>query len=235
MPYCFKCGVEVNNGVKNCPLCNLDLPVFEDEVVVEPRYPAQENVFREIKKRRRNVFYAIYSMIVLAIAFNLLLIDNRMHGTLSWSRYPSVYLIGSIAYLFAILQYSKNQKLNFTIIGITTIVILYLNDIVNGELEWFFTLGLPIGLISTFVLYYLYKIFARKKLLPYKVMETIVLAAGFLILLELIIDKYLFNKINLGWSLQAVVCFLPLLTILIFMPRRLYEKIDKYIERKIHL
>ncbi len=235
MPYCFKCGVEVNNGVGNCPLCKMDLPIIEDEVVIEPRYPAQENVFREIKKRRRNVFFAIYSMIIIAIAFNLALIDRRTNGILEWSQYPTIYLLGSIFYVFAILQFSKNEKINFSLIGLTTIVLLYLTDMFNGEIDWFLKLGVPISVISTIVLYFLFKILTRKKLLPYKVMEIIVLTAIFLIILELIIDKYLFDKIYLGWSIQAFVCFLPLMTILIFMPRRLYEKIDKYVERKIHL
>ncbi len=235
MPYCFKCGVEVNNGVRNCPLCDLDLPVFEDEVIVEPRYPSHENVFREIKKRRKNVFFAIYSMIFIAIAFNLMLIDNRTNGHLSWSQYSSIYLLGSIVYVFAILQYSKNAIFNFGLIGVNTIVLLFLNDIINGKFEWFFRLGLPISLISTVVLYGLFKIFSRKKLLPYKVMETIVLTGIFLLILEVIIDLYLFGEVYLTWSLQVLIFFLPLMTILIFMPRRLYEKIDKYIERKIHL
>ncbi len=231
MPYCFKCGVEVNNGVKNCPLCNMDLPILEDEVIVEPRYPEHENVFREIKKRRKNVFFAIYTMVVLAIAFNLVFID----GDWNWSRYTTIYFLSSIAYVFAILQYSKNEFVNFGIIGLTTVVLLFLNDYINGKIEWFYTLGLPIGIISVIVLYCLFKIVIRKKLLPYKVMHILILASIFLLTLESIIDKYLFGTIQLSWSLQAVVCFLPLLTILIFMPRRWYEKIDKYIERKIHL
>ncbi len=235
MPYCFKCGVEVNNGVKNCPLCKMDLPILEDEVIVEPRYPSQENVFREIKKKRRNIFFAIYSMGMLSIVFNLVLIDKRSHDVWSWSQYTTIYLLGSIGYLYAILQYSKNLKVNFGIIGITTIIVLYLNDIFNGKLEWFLSLGLPIALISTYVLYCLFKIFSREKLLPYKVMETITVTAVFLVILELIIDMYLFDNISLSWSIQAALCFLPLMTILIFMPRRFYEKIDKYIERKIHM
>ncbi len=235
MPYCFKCGVEVNNGVKNCPLCDLDLPTFEDEVIVAPRYPSQENVFREIKKRRKNVFYFIYSMIILAITFNLVLIDRSNNGVWSWSQYTTIYLLGSIVYVFAILQYSKNEKFNFGVIGITTVIILFLTDGVNGAYEWFFRLGLPISVLSVLTLYILFKIFNRKRLLPYKVMETIVLAAFFLVITEITIDKYLFSNIELGWSLQAVACFIPLMAILIFMPRKLYEKIDKYIERKIHI
>ncbi len=234
MPYCFKCGVEVDNGVKNCPLCNLDLPVFEDEEIVEERYPSHENVFREIKKRRKNVFYFIYTLIALALLFNLEVIDMRTNDVLEWSRYTTIYIISSIAYLYPILQYSKNEKLNFSLIGLITIVLLYFNDYLNGEIEWFFVLGLPISIVSVYVLYCLFKVVTRKKLLPYKVLEIAVLIAVFLIVLEVIIDKYLFDRILLGWSLQAFVCLFPLMAIIVLMPRRYYEKIDKYIERKIH-
>ncbi len=235
MPYCFKCGVEVNNGVKNCPLCDLDLPTFEDEVIPEPRYPSHENVFREIKKKRRNVFYSIYTMIVLAISFNLMLIDKRTNNVLEWSSYTSIYLLSTIPYLYAILQYSKKNIINFGLIQLTTVIVLFLSDYLNGEIEWFYTLGLPISIISVFALYLVFKIFKRAKLLPYKVLELLILASIYLVILEWIIDIYLFGSVYLGWSLQTIFCFLPFMTILIFMPRKWYEKFDKYIERMIHL
>ncbi len=235
MPYCFKCGVEVNNGVKNCPLCDMDLPVFKEEKVVEPRYPSQENVFKEIKKRRRNVFYVIFAMIVLAILVNLRFIDWRFNDSLTWSKYTTKYLLGSLIYMFAILQYIKNPKVNFFIVGINTLILLFFTDIANGNIDWFYQMGIPITVLATVSLYSLFVICTREKLLPYKIMEIIFIVGIFVIVLELIINMFLFNKMSLSWSLQTVVCSLPLLMIIIFIPRRFYKKIDGYIQRKLHM
>ncbi len=234
MPYCFKCGVEVNNGVKNCPLCDFDLPVFEDEKIIEPRYPSQENVFREIKKRRRNVFFTIYSLIILSIAFNLFLIDMK-NDELTWSKYAITFMVGSLVYMIVFLQYFRNLKINFIIIGLNTLALLCASDSFDGKIDWFFRLGLPITIISVISLYDIFVIFLRKRLLPYKIMETLLVVGVFLFILELIINIHLFDQYYVSWSLQTVVCFVPVLAILIFTPRRYYEKFDKYIERKLHM
>ncbi len=234
MPYCYKCGVEVNNGVKNCPLCDFDIPVFEDEKIVEPRYPSQENVFREIKKRRRDVFFTIYTLIILAMSLNLFLIDGK-DDNLTWSKYAVIFLTGSVIYMVAFLRYFKSLKINFLIIGINTILLLYVVDFIDGNDEWFLRMGLPITIISILCLYNIFAIFLKDKLLPYKIMETLLVVSIFLFILELIINVYLFDKYFVSWSLQTVVCFLPILAILIFTPRRYYEKFDKYIERKLHM
>ncbi len=235
LPYCFKCGVEVNNGVENCPLCNLELPVFEDEKIVEPRYPAHENVFREIKKRRRNVFFTVYSFIIIALVINLTLIDFNGDEVLTWSPYAVTYILGSIVYMIVFLQFTKNLKLNFAILGLNTILLLCINDFIDQKFDWFFGLGLPIAVISTVCLYYIFVVFYRKKLLPYKIMETLIAVSVFLIFLEIIINNFLFSKIYLSWSLQTIVCFLPVFALLIFTPRRFYENINDYFERKLHM
>ncbi len=235
MPYCFKCGVKVDNGVKKCPLCKLELPVFEDEKIIEPRYPSQENVFKEIKKRRRNVFFTIYSMVIIAIVINLLFIDWRDNNTLSWAIYSTIYLIGSLVYLIAILQYYKDSKINFIIIGANTLLLLFLNDYVNGKIDWFYTLAGPITIFSTIASYCIFKIFKSKKLLPYKIIGSLLIIAIFLISIELVINKFLFNSFFVNWSLQTTIYFLPAITILIFMPKRVYEKTHNYFKRKLHM
>ncbi len=235
MPYCFKCGVEVSNGVEKCPLCNLELPVFEDEKIVEPRYPEQENFFREIKKRRRSVFFSVYTMIIIAVVMNLIFIDWRSEGSLNWSLYASIYLLGSLIYMVVILQYFKNSIINFSIMGINTLVLLFLNDIVNGQVEWFYPLAFYLCIFSVIASYFIFQVFQSKRLLPYKFMWSLFIIAIFLVFIELCINKFLFNRFFINWSLQTVLYFLPVITIIILLPRRLYERFNKYVERKIHI
>ena len=57
MPYCAKCGVEVENGVKNCPLCKFPIPDIlsgEGKKEEERKYPKLE--FRPIPQSRPNLY-----------------------------------------------------------------------------------------------------------------------------------------------------------------------------------
>lgn len=235
MPYCYKCGVEVNNGVENCPLCQMDLPVFAEAEILEPRYPSQENVFKEIKKRRKNVFFVVFSFIVLAVLTNLIIIDWKNDTNLSWSIYTSIYLVCSLIYMAVALQYSKNIKINFFVIGITTLLLLFFNDYSNGKLEWFLPLGAPICTVAVSLLYLVFIIFMSQRLLPYKIIYTLLILCGFLVATELMINQFIHNRFFIYWSLQVDIFILPIIIILIFIPRRYYERFNSYWERKMHM
>ncbi len=68
MAYCAKCGVEVENGVKNCPLCKFPIPDILSEKEEKRSYPKAENIYREeLQKRKNQIFYSIF--VIFAVAF----------------------------------------------------------------------------------------------------------------------------------------------------------------------
>lgn len=77
--YCVKCGVKLQNGVENCPLC--DTPVWnpdgQEKVLAFPdRYPEQKNINRKLA-------FILTVMTVIA-EFVLLLVVLNVSGGWRW-------------------------------------------------------------------------------------------------------------------------------------------------------
>lgn len=234
MPYCYKCGVKVDTKIDSCPLCDYPLPEIEEEKLKDVRYPVQENVFRQIAKRRKNVFLTIYSCIILAVCFNLIFIDYS-NDTLTWSIYINIYLVGSIVYMTVFLGYVKHLLSSVIVVALNTCLVLLINDALNGEIEWFFRLAFPIILEASIYVYFSIVMFKTKIILPYKIMNFLFFTSVFLINLDILINNFLYNKISISWSAYATIYFIPLILIIIFIPRKKYEEIGEFFERKFHL
>ncbi|MFV0504109.1 MAG: DUF6320 domain-containing protein [Lachnospirales bacterium] len=234
MPYCYKCGVEVRNGQKKCPLCSYPLPIIKEEAITKDRYPSQKNVYNKIAERKKNIFFAVYVSLAFSLSIMLILLDLE-NQSLSWSIYVTICLISGIIYFFPFLGYIKSWYANIIIWGINTAFLCYLTDLVNGEVTWFFKLALPI--ISTIVLFLMVSIFScRKKIyFTYKLISVLIYLSILLILLEIYIDLVNKQTINLLWSIQSTILFLPIILIIIFIPKNRYESIREYFKRKFHV
>ena len=93
MPYCARCGVEVDEGVRGCPLCEAPIPVFDDDdgSIAAPsgRYPAPEEALDPLSPRQiRMTAWAVLSA-VLVIAFAAVLAIDLVDESegLGWSGY----------------------------------------------------------------------------------------------------------------------------------------------------
>lgn len=234
MPYCSKCGVKVEVEVKQCPLCDFELPRIKDEELKEERYPFQENVFGSIAKRRKNIFMAIYSVIAIAVCINLFFIDYS-NGNLSWSIYANIYIFGSIVYMFVFLGYIKNILKSMIVAVLNTCIVLFFNDIVNGQMDWFFMLALPIILEAGIYIYFSILMFMSRIILPYRIMNFLFFTSVFLVNLEVLINNFLYDVFKISWSFYAAIYFIPLILIIIFIPRKKYEELASFLERKFHI
>ena len=110
----------------------------------------------------------------------------------------------------------------FSCLLLTILAALFLIDLIATGRAWYFQVGLPVT-ISLFVA-------AGITIFLYRTLHLNglnVIAAGlmvlslFLIVLEIILDKYLSGTVNLRWSLITGVSILPVALILFFYFYRL--------------
>ena len=86
--YCIKCGVELADSEKRCPLCGT--PVFHPDLprnLTEPPYPADRRIRREDVNRSGILF--VLTVVALLPAILSLLCDWRINGTIVWSGYAA--------------------------------------------------------------------------------------------------------------------------------------------------
>lgn len=151
--YCIKCGVELEDSQKKCPLC--ETVVFHPELKQaegEASYP--EFVPSEPKANPKGVLFIVTCLMLMPVLITLTA-DLMTGGGIEWSG----YVAGGIALLYtmAVLpSWFKNPNpVVFipVVFGAITVFLLYINLATDGN--WFLSLAFPVagvlGLICTAV------------------------------------------------------------------------------------
>ena len=87
--YCIKCGVELEDGVKRCPLCETAVPEIkglEEEFARE--YPIVNiNLYEmKMKKVKKAVFLSFFTISIISI-LEVFFQNLIMYGKLEWGYY----------------------------------------------------------------------------------------------------------------------------------------------------
>ena len=141
--YCIKCGVELADSEKVCPLCGTrvfhpDLPQAQGE----PPYPPDPRPRNEEVSRSGVLF--ILTVLALLPAILFILCDWRINGSIVWSGYAS----GGVALLYILvalpLWFRRPNPVIFVPIDFVAIglYLLYINFATHGH--WFLTFALPV-------------------------------------------------------------------------------------------
>jgi len=110
MAYCVRCGVELQKGLKYCPLCNTEVILSDEECIDEGMRPFSDRIPRNVRPRvnlapsRAFVFLATF--IILVPLLVTLIIDFTANRTITWSFYP----ITSLALLWILIAYPSLLK-----------------------------------------------------------------------------------------------------------------------------
>lgn len=151
MPYCSRCGVEVEPNKEKCPLCDTKIQELEDEEIeYTSKYP-EEVIDEEEKPKRtskqiRIISFEIISFILLMPLLITLSTDLIINKTMTWSWYPFSALILAWFLISIPLVFPKNPFIIVPgeVIPLTLflLVIDYLDDPAH-TLNWYIDLALP--------------------------------------------------------------------------------------------
>ncbi len=139
--YCIKCGVELADSEKKCPICGT-VPYHPElkRNITAPRYPEYTEQTKHIT--RRTVMFIVTVLFAIA-AIQIAICDIVITGGISWSAYASGGVI--LLYLLAILPFwfrDPNPVIfvpcGFTAVGLYVAMI---NLMTHGD--WFISFGLP--------------------------------------------------------------------------------------------
>ena len=206
--YCVKCGVELADSEKKCPLCGT--PVFHPDIprnLSEPPFPPD----KRIRPEDVNLSGVLFVLTIAALlpALLCLLCDWRINGMLVWSGYAA----GAIALLYVVIllpMWFRHATpvifvaADFVAIGL---YLLYIDFAVNGH--WFLSFAFPvtggamlIACAAVTLLHYLRK----GHLFVYA--GTLIAIGGFAVLVEFLINITFHVSDTLVWSLYPLACSL---------------------------
>lgn len=225
--YCVKCGVELKDGEKFCPLCKT--------MVFHPDIPSRsgEKAYPEYipPARRFNRFGTLFvlTFMFLIPAVITFLIDLKISGAVRWSGYVVGGLaLGYIAFVLPFWFRNPNPVIFIPCFGAAATLFLLYICLANGG-GWFLSLAFPISGIATLILtavVALVKYLKKGRL--YVFGGAFIALGGFSILIEMFICITLGTRF-VFWSIYPFVSFLMigLLLIVIAICKPLRKSLDK--------
>ena len=141
--YCIKCGVELGDGEKRCPLCQTKVYHPDFATDAPPLYPPHDPV---VKRMNRHTILFLLAIIAFLTAVQLLVFDLRFTGRVSWSYYPAAGTV--MVYLIAVLPlwFRRPNPVIFVPVSFATALVYLFGVCVMAAGDWYFSFALPVAL-----------------------------------------------------------------------------------------
>lgn len=141
--YCIKCGVELADSEKSCPLCKT--PVFHPQLKQEPGEPIYPEYTQPEQKANPKGILFIVTCLMLIPALITLTADLLTGGGVEWSGYVIGALI--LVYLCVVLPnwFKRPNPVVFVPCAFACLIayLLYIDFTVGGN--WFLSFAFPIA------------------------------------------------------------------------------------------
>lgn len=220
MPYCPRCGVEVEDRLELCPLCDTAIPAeVRDKEPPPGDYPQEvippRPLYRELTRKQRNVLVtALIAFIGIFPIIITLGIDFMRSGTVTWSFYVLVPVIGVALISWFLFRFGKRPIISVNAVLLIALVIQLILEKRSGELEILTSIELQfyIAVFTAVELFLLFVTFRRPKILSlliFILMDGTLLLGGF---------DYILSG-GLDWSLIAASSILPVAGALLYLQR----------------
>jgi len=220
MTLCVNCGVELDEGLKICPLCGKDPESKGEEDHISNNYPS--GIIRLQRKENRRYLWELSGIIAFSGIAGCTIVDLLISKELRWALFSDVSITAAWVILTLYQFVYKRTLIVVTLLMLTILAALYLIDLIATGREWFFPVGLPVT-IAVFIA--AGTIIGFYKAAHYKGLNIIasafIVLSGYCIITEMIFDKYLKDFIDLQWSLIVAVSILPVALVFFFYHYRL--------------
>ncbi len=202
--YCIRCGVELADSEKKCPLCGTRVyhPDLTQKEEKGPYPPYQKS--RERLSRKGILF--LLSMFFLLPLLLCLVIDLRMNGVMNWSGYVTGGL--GLSYLATVLPLWFRRPHPLAVIAsvffAAALYVFYICWSVGGN--WFWSFALPvIGYVAVWVLVMVALGRYLRRGYLFIASGGVLALGGFTVMLEFLI-RYAFGVRRLFlWSIYPLV------------------------------
>lgn len=229
MPYCSRCGVEVDNHVERCPLCDTPIQRFDDVEPGERRYPIDQPAQKPpmSDRVRRRIFWEVLTILYAIGVIVVIGSDLRVDAAIDWSLYPTISIV--LAWVYTTLFVFFRKKPAIIAAGVTLFTVAYLAaiDLINGRLDWFFPVGLPIFCLFALIAALVALGCLKAKVRGLNVVAFITLGIGlFCVGVEFLMSLYQTGRAHFTWSIVVVLTLVPVSIILLFLHYRLRSRYD---------
>lgn len=226
--YCDNCGVELEPGVEQCPLCGSGSPAAHEPELREYAVGEPEAVLPAVRRLfRRGVGAA-----AATVAAVLLIVDVGTTGGVSWSPLAITPVFTAAAILVVAATSRRWWPGFFGAIAAIIAMLALLDVLANGVFDWFVPLATPL-VLATAVL-----IALERRAIPRVrgVLRGAAIFAGAGVLtavIDAVVAWYADGTPRLSWSLVVLVSTLPTAGLLVILHRTVLRYVD--LRRRFHV
>lgn len=240
MAYCPKCGVEVDNNVRECPLCNFPIPdiygMHEDTET--NKFPEARNMYvKTLETLRNKIFITVFLLSIISIV-TLLTIGLIRSSISDYMTGVVICVMAGLIYLFIIMGYIPHLRIGTGIFGATILLQSFLLDYIDGEIEWSLTYALPITIsaIAIFMItIHLYKKGKHKNHFIFIPVYTAVGVSILSIIIETVLSINNDGTLKISWSLVVFISLQLFAVIMTGLYNVLPEDMREKLRRVFHV
>lgn len=233
MPFCSRCGVEVDSAVEKCPLCEAPIqklpmengsPWPSEELGSSPIPPMSRDERKALARTITTLGFLIPVSIVITV-------DWFVNRGLSWSLYVLASL--TAAWLWALIPLIFNRKPYLLITSITGVAIIAaaVISILAGDSDWLLPIGAPIlisaGLLSAGVTAMAMASGRKGGNLAGWILLALAIQS---MIIDILVSFWIGGSWRPGWSIIVVSTLIPISALLLylhFIPSR-QRKLRRY-------
>lgn len=232
MSYCVNCGVELEKGCPECPLC--DTPVINPkEKNIENNkfvYPETINIPSSLSKK---YWVFLITMIILIpnlvmLILNAMIFDNRVVPYISGG-----FAVAWIWFLFPLLWKKLMPMLILGIDALALLTYLYSFEAFSGNTGWFALVALPVVIAmwaigNSFIL--LFKKVKNKSIRTAAVLGAINIMS---FVTEICTSTFYLGRLQITVSLVVTACCLSLMIFFIVLAKS--KRLNAWVSRKFFM
>lgn len=239
MAYCPKCGVEVDDHVLKCPLCNFPIPDISEEgqckISVE-KFPEASNIYDVYRSKIKNQVYFV-SLIVLVTILVVLaavrVIYPVRHDVIQYIFIATISLVMFLFFTYGFFGWT----VNITGLGMSLIYLTYYIARV-GEQGWFMPYALPIVLIvyvNGLAFHYMFKHSKKRQRLSYIPAFVLMIGSSLCIGVDCVISYNVMGSVKPTWSLIVALSGMSIAFLMHVVFNYLPETVKEKLQRKFHM
>jgi hypothetical protein len=234
MIVCKNCGVELENDMRNCPLCGE--PVSgQGKALVPDSDPQQPFQYRGTMTQHQKKFtWEIISMILFAAIMATFIIDFIINKRITWSEYPVAISLVIFSYVSLFAFWHQRSIVQMAGSFILSAIFLFLLDVLTGDPRWSIKLGIPLLLAGNLVTAAVILVIRQSKYKGINLIAYAFLGAALLcICIDGILSVFKTGALHIEWSVIVAGCTVPVFLVLLFVHFRL--KKGRSLEKTFHI
>lgn len=233
MSYCVNCGVELDNSVKQCPLCNTVVvnPRVTETKDIEKSFPQEKGKVEEVSRKDMGI---LLTVVLVATSITCGLLNFFVFNNSTWS----FLVIGAcfiiwVLFIPVVIYRKLSPYTAIFLDGLSIGIYLFLITVVTHNDAWFWGLAMYIVIFITALLE-IFILCIRKLPVTFLTvaLEIFTMIGTVCLGLEILIDRYICDGIHLMWSMiVVVVCAILDITLITMLSRK---RIRNAVRKRLH-